>query len=114
MTAGATQDLLANCQEAAANADVKAAPRAHIGSAEVINIDSRSDSSAPATRNCHDPLPTPGTQPRPRDSSTPKTTPTTAPGPDRYPANSPGHHQPSPPINATATTTCGTPQPSPP
>ncbi|KAG6895459.1 hypothetical protein C0993_009541, partial [Termitomyces sp. T159_Od127] len=49
--AGATQDLLANRQEAAANADVKAAPRAHIGSAEVISIDSRSDSSAPATRN---------------------------------------------------------------
>ncbi|KAG6881700.1 hypothetical protein C0993_000346, partial [Termitomyces sp. T159_Od127] len=47
--------------------------------------------------------------PRPRDSSTPRTTPTTAPGPDRYPANSPGHHRPSPPVNTTATATCGVP-----
>ncbi|KAG6892213.1 hypothetical protein C0993_004538, partial [Termitomyces sp. T159_Od127] len=46
--------------------------------------------------------------PWPRDSSTPRTTPTTTPGPDRYPANSPGHHWPSPPVNATATATRGT------
>ncbi|KAG6859577.1 hypothetical protein C0993_003727, partial [Termitomyces sp. T159_Od127] len=51
---------------------------------------------------CHDPLPTPGTQPWPWDSSTPRTTPTPALGPDRYPANSPGHHRPSPPVNTTS------------
>ncbi|KAG6876288.1 hypothetical protein C0993_004297 [Termitomyces sp. T159_Od127] len=37
-----------------------------------------------------------------RDSNPPKTTPTTAPGPDRYLANSPGHHRPSPPVNTTS------------
>ncbi|KAG6859295.1 hypothetical protein C0993_004161, partial [Termitomyces sp. T159_Od127] len=36
--------------------------------------------------------------PRPRDSNPVKTTPTTAPGPDRYPANSLGSPQPSLPI----------------
>ncbi|KAG6882164.1 hypothetical protein C0993_011736 [Termitomyces sp. T159_Od127] len=58
--------------------------------------------------NCHDLLLTPRTQPWPWDSNPPKTTPTTAPGPDRYPANSLGnprlslaitarrHHQPPP------------------
>ncbi|KAG6876955.1 hypothetical protein C0993_011681, partial [Termitomyces sp. T159_Od127] len=40
--------------------------------------------------------------PWPRDSNPPKTTPTTTSGPDRYPANSPSHHRPSPPINTTS------------
>ncbi|KAG6863431.1 hypothetical protein C0993_011473, partial [Termitomyces sp. T159_Od127] len=40
------------------------------------------------------------TQPRPQDSNPPKTTPTTAPGPDHYPTNSLGSPQPSPPITA--------------
>ncbi|KAG6876972.1 hypothetical protein C0993_011447, partial [Termitomyces sp. T159_Od127] len=51
---------------------------------------------------CHDLLPTPGTQPQPWDSNPPKTTPTTAPGPDCYLANSSGYHRPSPAINATS------------
>ncbi|KAG6863498.1 hypothetical protein C0993_011269, partial [Termitomyces sp. T159_Od127] len=38
--------------------------------------------------------------PRPQDSNPLKTTPTTAPGPDRYPANSLGSPRPSPPITA--------------
>ncbi|KAG6867686.1 hypothetical protein C0993_012428 [Termitomyces sp. T159_Od127] len=50
--------------------------------------------------HCHDPLPTPGTQSQPRDSNPPKTTPTTTPGPDRYPANSLGSPWPSPAITA--------------
>ncbi|KAG6897526.1 hypothetical protein C0993_007475, partial [Termitomyces sp. T159_Od127] len=50
--------------------------------------------------NCHDPLPTPRTQPWPQDSNPLKTTPTTAPGPDCYPANFLGSPRPSPPITA--------------
>ncbi|KAG6874703.1 hypothetical protein C0993_012561, partial [Termitomyces sp. T159_Od127] len=49
-----------------------------------------------------------------RDSNPPKTTPTTALGLDRYLANSLGHHQPSPPVNATSHHHLQHPQPSPP
>ncbi|KAG6883007.1 hypothetical protein C0993_008316, partial [Termitomyces sp. T159_Od127] len=49
---------------------------------------------------CHDLLPTPGTQPRPQDSNPLLTTPTTAPGPDRYPANSLSSPRPSLAITA--------------
>ncbi|KAG6876353.1 hypothetical protein C0993_003833, partial [Termitomyces sp. T159_Od127] len=45
----------------------------------------------------------------PRDSNPPKTTPTTAPGPDHYPANSLGNPRPSPAITA-----CRRHQPPPP
>ncbi|KAG6884443.1 hypothetical protein C0993_011069 [Termitomyces sp. T159_Od127] len=54
------------------------------------------------------------TQPQPQDSNPPKTTSTTAPGPDRYLANSPSHHRPSPPINATSHRYLQHPWPSPP
>ncbi|KAG6875564.1 hypothetical protein C0993_008534, partial [Termitomyces sp. T159_Od127] len=63
---------------------------------------------------CHDSLPTSGTQPWPQDSNPPKTTPTTTLGPDRYPANSPGHHRPSPPVDATSHHHLRHPWPSPP
>ncbi|KAG6881383.1 hypothetical protein C0993_001734, partial [Termitomyces sp. T159_Od127] len=62
------------------------------------------------TTYCHDLLPTSGTQPRPRDSNPPKTIPTTTPGLDRYLANSPSHHRPSPPVATTATATRGIPR----
>ncbi|KAG6883303.1 hypothetical protein C0993_006925 [Termitomyces sp. T159_Od127] len=66
-----------------------------------------------SSSNCHDPLPTSETQPQPRGSNSPKTTPTTAPGPDRYPANSLGHHWPSPPVNTTSHHHLWHPRPSP-
>ncbi|KAG6864546.1 hypothetical protein C0993_008754 [Termitomyces sp. T159_Od127] len=66
------------------------------------------------TSHLSQPATDPWTQPRPRDSNPPRTTPTTAPGPDRYLANSPGHHQPSPPVNATSHRHLRHPQPSPP
>ncbi|KAG6883046.1 hypothetical protein C0993_008158 [Termitomyces sp. T159_Od127] len=49
-----------------------------------------------------------------RDSNPPKTTPTTPPGLDRYPANPPGHHRPSSPVSATSHRHLRHPQPSPP
>ncbi|KAG6876705.1 hypothetical protein C0993_000969 [Termitomyces sp. T159_Od127] len=84
-----------------------------------IQSQSKSGPKTPALKNfnhklCHDPLPTSRTQPQPQDSNPPKTTPTTAPGPDRYPANSPGHHRPSPPVNTTSHRHLRHPQPSPP
>ncbi|KAG6893126.1 hypothetical protein C0993_001957, partial [Termitomyces sp. T159_Od127] len=51
--------------------------------------------------------------PRPWDPNPPKTTSTTAPGPDRYPANPLGHHRPSLPVNATSHRHLRHPQPSP-
>ncbi|KAG6864888.1 hypothetical protein C0993_008454 [Termitomyces sp. T159_Od127] len=56
-----------------------------------------------------------GNQPYPGDpdSNPPKTSPTTAPGPDRYPANSPGYHRPSLPVNATSHCHLRHPWPSP-
>ncbi|KAG6895871.1 hypothetical protein C0993_009013, partial [Termitomyces sp. T159_Od127] len=52
--------------------------------------------------------------PQPQDSNPPKTTPTTALGLDRYPANPPGHHRPSPPVDATSHRHLQHPWPSPP
>ncbi|KAG6876139.1 hypothetical protein C0993_005366 [Termitomyces sp. T159_Od127] len=63
---------------------------------------------------CHDPPPTSGTRPQPWDSNPPKTTPTTAPGLDRYLANSPSHHRPSLAVNATSHHHLQHPWPSPP